>query len=128
MSKVDYQKVKIIDVTGRGRKGKFEIGRNFMVSDDTSQAWEIDYNQQSRDPNGSLVQFISTLNKKPLQVFDDRSSIPGTSILSIAKQEFRATLVEIEEEHQKKSMLLWLGIIILSLLFVILLIVLLSMG
>lgn len=128
MAKAEMQEVIIINARGVATHQKLEVGNLCMASDDTSEAWELDYNQQSKDvKTGKLVQFISTLNKKPLRIFKNRPQIPGLSILNIAKQEFKASIMEIEEENHRKSMLLWLGIIIMSIIVTIALIILLNM-
>lgn len=125
------QTQKIIKINARGvvKKDKLDVGYLCMSSPETYEAWEMDYNQQSKDAKtGDLVQFVSTLNKKPLKIFKNRPEITAQSILSIAKQEIRATIMEIETENQKKSMLLWLGIFLLALLLLIGIIILSNMG
>lgn len=129
MAKAEMQDVIIINARGIAKHDRLEVGNLCMASDETSEAWELDYNQQSKDAEtGKMIQVISTLNKKPLRVFKSRPTIPGLSILSIAKQEFKASIMEIEEENSRKSMLLWLGIIIVLLLLIIGIVILTNMN
>ena len=128
MSKYEQQKIIKISARGVATHEKGETGTLCVAFPETCEAWELDYNQQSQDAQtGELVQIVSTLNKKPLKVFDNRPDISGQSIQSIGAQEFDAAIMQIEQDNQKKSMLLWLGILMLTLAVIIGLVVLVSM-
>lgn len=118
------QSVIIITAKGIAEHDKLEAGTLCFADPDRFQAWELDYNQQAKEENkGHFTQFVSTLNKKPLKIFDNRPQLRSQSANQIAAQQFDEQLVQVHQAKQKQSMLLWLGIISLSILLMIGLIV-----
>ena len=114
------QETVIVTAKGIAEHDKLEVGTLCIASPDTFEAYELDYNQQARnEKTGQFTQFVSSLNKKPLKIFENRKQSRSQSTRSIAAQQFDEKLVQIHKGQQKQSMLLWLGIIILALIIII---------
>ncbi|OGN90745.1 MAG: hypothetical protein A2Z70_01315 [Chloroflexi bacterium RBG_13_48_17] len=105
------QQTIIITPKGTTEKEKLQVGSILIARPDTYEAWELDYNQQARnEKNGAFVQFVSSWNKTPIKIFENRPSIKGQSTQIIAAQQFDEKLTQTHKAQQHLSQLLWLGI------------------
>ena len=112
MSKTRKQDVLVTTETGHIEERQLETDVLYVASPDDIMAWELDPNQQSRDPKtGDYLQVVSERSKRPLKVFRGRPVLKGQSTDTIASQKEDEELSYILSKSAKNSMLLWLGIV-----------------
>jgi len=123
------QVIKVFSAQGAIGNRKLEMGTLCVADPDMFRAWESDYNQQARnEKTNQLTQFMSTLNKQPIKIYQNRPQSKSQSTVQIMAQQFDEKLVQVHEENHRQSMLIWLGIIILALTLSISLMALANMG
>lgn len=119
------QATKIITARGILEHKKLGAGTQCFACPDIFAAWELDYNQQAKDEKtGRYTQFVSSLNKKPLKIYQNRPQLQSQPTRNIAAQQFDEKLVQIHKQQQQQIMVRWLGIIVLALALIVALIVL----
>ena len=104
----------IIEITAKGEllKDKLEVGTLCVADPKEFKAWELDFNQQARDErSGQFVQFVSSLNKRPLKIYRNRPQAPTQATRDIAAQQFDEQLEQVQSQHPKHTMVKWLGVI-----------------
>lgn len=123
------QEVVIITAKGVAQHEVLEADSLCFTSPNTLEAWELDYNQQAKnEETGQFTQFVSSLNKQPLKIYENREQSESHATKVIAAQKFDEKLTQIQKDSESKSMLLWMGIITVVLAIIIGLIVLANMG
>ncbi len=129
MANKEKQAIYKVTAQGRVEHEKLEVGTLCCANPDKFEAWELDYNQQAKDEEtGGFIQFVSSLNKKPLKIYRNIPQSESHTTRQIAMQQFDEQLTTLLEKSSKNSMLLWLGIILVLLLLIIGLVVLSNMN
>ena len=119
--KEEYQRTVIITPTGDIDERQLIQQTRLISWPDMFQAWELDSRQQVRDEDsGKMTQFVSSVNKRPLKIYRNRTRAAGRATEVIAAQEFDKKLTSVTEQESRHSMLLWLGIFGVSTLIVLL--------
>ena len=91
---------------------KLEADVLYVSSPPTTEAWELDPNQQAQnEKTGEYTQFVTGTNRKPLKIYKNVPEQETKPLQTIAGQKFDEYFSYIEEKNQKQSMLLWIGII-----------------
>lgn len=118
--KTKYQDTRIISPDGNIEHEELESGNLCFGRSSHFQSWEFDYYQQVIDEKtGQRVQFVSTLNKRPLTIFKHRPTIEGQSTTQLGNQMFDEKMMQIHKQHQSMSMIMWVGIVCLALVIII---------
>lgn len=106
------QDVLLLTETGDIDGFKLEAESAYIVSPDTVEAWELDYNQQViHEKSGRNIQVISERDKKPLRVYRFRPTLEGQSTDVIASRTQDEELAFMNTVRAKNRMLTWVGII-----------------
>ena len=114
MSKRQIERTQDVMIVNSGdiERVKLEADVLYVSSPSTTEAWELDPNQQAQnEKTGQYTQFVTGTNRKPLKIFKNVPEQATKPLQTIAGQKFDEYFSYLEEKNQKQSMLLWIGII-----------------
>ena len=103
-------------ITSQGERigCSFEATPDSIIDFDNARAWEIDFSQQFKRGN-KIVQLICEWDQTPIQVFKGREPHISEASNNIFYRKFKEALSLLDTERRNTSILLWLGIIAVTL-------------
>lgn len=123
------QDVLILPETAGVEVTRLEADDLYAADHERPAAWELDFNQQAKNERtGVFLQVISVLSKKPVKIYRGKPERSSQSTTTIASNAQDRALTFQGRRKSKNSLVLWLGIFLLSLVMIIGIIVLVNMG